>query len=256
MKKWINISIVFVVAIIIFFLGFLRGSKKISAAKFGRYFNLDKAVIDTRIKPPFADAYVFRIGDNIKINGIPTDIYGVQTKNSVNRVINFYLNKWRSKGNEVVSDINKETGYAAFFNKQKKNFRIVNAYKNPENKRTLAFIATSFYNKNQKQREIKDLPTLPGAQSLIHLEYDDYGRKADTIIILSRASVASTIRTFRSQMMSKGWKYKSKFYDFTKNKSNKILLFENEKRECIVHVQKVKYKPQTFVMLTIADKIN
>jgi len=57
-------------------------------------------------------------------------------------------------------------------------------------------------------------------------------------------------------MISRGWKYRSKFYDLTKDKQNKILMFDNEDKECIVHVQKVKFKPQTFVMLTIADKIN
>jgi len=169
MKKWINISIVFIVMILVFVLGIFRGTNKIRASNFGHHFPMDRAVRDSKIKPPFVDAQVFRIGENFKINGIKTDIYGINTKNPVTRVISYYLNLWKSQGLDAVSDISRDTGYAAFFDEQKKQFKIVSAYKDSKSKSTIAFIATSFYDQKPQSARVKGLPNLPGAQSLIHL---------------------------------------------------------------------------------------
>ena len=193
MKNLLNLGILIFVTIVIFFAGFTKGKKITHAANFGNYLPSNFTQKTDKIEPPFPDADVYTIGDNIKINGIPTEMYCVQTKNSVRRILKHYLNKWRHDGQDAVSDIHENTGYVAYFHKQQKYLKIITAYRDPESGYTLAYLATSIYDQNAKKRKIDDFVFQPGAEEIFQVEYNDNGRKADTVVLMNNASVFSSI---------------------------------------------------------------
>jgi len=255
MKKWKNLAFVLIITLSILFIGYLKGQKKFQADNFARFIPLELKTRDKRIAPPFDDATVYKIGESIKINGIPTEIHCVETNRSVPFVLTHYKNKWVAHGMDVFTDFSDYSGYAAYFDQQKKYFNIVTIYRDPKQKKTFAFIARSDYHKLPKQNNSFDVTFLPGSQIVFRVEAEDFGNKADTFVLLSDASLASNVNYYRSTMMSKGWKHFPRFYELTARSPNRILMFENDKKECIIHIHKTNDTAKTFVMMTIADRM-
>lgn len=166
--------------------------------------------------PP--DSKVEWVGQDIEMNGIRTAIRAFHSRNSIEKVVEFYRKEWRRPVERnkpgymetidaapwyIISRI--EDGYLLTVQ--------VQVQKNNKNA-SWGYLAISPLPEDPEKQEVElgtSTPKMPGSHVVNEMKSNDPGKKANTLIIANTHSIGSNAAFYRNHYEGRGWTTETDF---------------------------------------------
>lgn len=161
--------------------------------------------------PPPPEASVEWVGKNLDINGIKSSVRAFQTKNSIEKVVEFYRREWKRPPEKGIPGFMETIDAAPWYiiSRVEDGYLLTVQVQVKQNDKSGSWGYLSMSplpGKQKKPVELgKDMPKMPGSHVLSEMKSDDPGKKANTLIISNDHSVDSNVNFYRNHYESSGW---------------------------------------------------
>jgi hypothetical protein len=195
---------------------------------------------DPDISYPRKEPGATMVGDQLVSNGVPSKIYQFKTKDTPDKVIQYYEEAWKAKGYITHQEqIGAMTNIIAVTSPGKNLIKSVLAYIDPNDQLTMVFTSSSIMDLSDQYSKVpKDIPVHP--KSEVFSTFSSGGGDGDMhLIVHKNAYSASFVKTFyQNAMKQKGWSGMQDSRGAAGGADPDSLIFKKDSRTCIISFMK------------------
>lgn len=227
--KWIFIAVV----IITFVFGLNKGKNHKSILGQKNHLDLYTPPSQTN-QSPFTNRLK---SNNLRINGVPVKMQFYLSNKTIEHELNHFTHKWASKGFEVKQNSFHNLKMVNILDENRAFFKCILLIPQSDSK-TIIIPAEMDISKPIAKYH-SDLPIYPNAQTLFHIESNDYGKNSKNIIFTSHAPVSVISNYYKQLLPERGWQLVSsgekKFQ--APNQKSELYVNKIEKSEMWLHLE-------------------
>ncbi len=162
--------------------------------------------------PPPPDSAVEWVAQDIEMNGNRTAIRAFHSKDSIEKVVEFYRKEWRRPPEKDKPGFMETIDAAPWYiiTRIEDGYLLtvqVQVQKNDKNA-SWGYLSVSPLPKNPDKKPAElgsSTPKMPGSHVLNEMKSNDPGKKANTLIIANEHSLGSNAAFYRNHYQGKGW---------------------------------------------------
>lgn len=162
--------------------------------------------------PPPPDSAVEWVAQDIEMNGNRTAIRAFHSKDSIEKVVEFYRKEWRRPPERDKPGFMETIDAAPWYiiTRIEDGYLLtvqVQVQKNDKNA-SWGYLSVSPLPKNPDKKPAElgsSTPKMPGSHVLNEMKSNDPGKKANTLIIANEHSLGSNAAFYRNHYQGKGW---------------------------------------------------
>ena len=179
--------------------------------------------------PPPPKAKIGLLGDELVVNGIPTDIRQFATSKSLDDVVEFYKELWEG-GNKKEPEytISKALPPWTIVTHLEEGYVLTVQVASDGKRGSSGYLAISPLLPDEQPKLGKDFPMMRGSKVINEVFSNDSGKKGRTLVLRNNNSVKSNANFYKKHYENKGWAiemdnelFKGKTYSLRFRNANK-----------------------------------